>query len=424
MPPAHAQVTYLSAFAPGRDVRSAEALFISALIATGDYRPGTYGISDLHFSGYKDVHAFCKDHQAKAGRAPSVELVVRKYPAFEYVAHIDPVWAAADMKDAWVSRQLRKGMTKATTMLAEEDIHGAIAALRATLTDATPALTKGTGVADFADIEAAADLPKAVVDYYANSALQAYTGGIGPGELWYVAARLGIGKTFQLLKMTTAIAEAGWNVVFFSTEMPARSVKERFHRIALRDTPGGVDSLSIKDRRERMEAWQDTAGTVTVYDPSSGPCDAVRVAAAAQEDTVAIIDYIGLMRTTAGDRSISDWRAAATISNELKEVTLEYSMPVIAAAQINREGQKSSKMGAEHLSQADALGQDADVIITMRDYSTRVRVNALVKNRHGVQGVRWYSRFDPAASRFEDLTPDEAHSLASQDEEAASAQMD
>jgi replicative DNA helicase len=401
----------------------AEAFFISALIDEGTYHPGTYSIGDQHFGSFKDVHEFCRDHQVKAGRSPDRALVAKKFPRFPYQGSIDASWAAVDMRNAWVSRQLRKGMTTATQLLQEEDITAAIGTLRQTLSTATPALTKGTGVADFTDIEAALDLPKACVDYD-NGKIMAYTGGIGPGELWYVAARLGVGKTWELLKMAVSAAEAGWNVVVFSTEMPARAVKERIHRISLRDVTTGIDHLSLKDRRERMELWQSTAGMITVFDPSSGPCDATRVAAAAGDDTLVIVDYIGLMRATTGSRAIEDWRSAATISNELKEVTLEYNMPVIAAAQINREGQKSNKMGAEHLSQSDALGQDADLILTVREYSPRVRIKGLVKNRHGVQGVKWYSRFEPNVSGFEDISADRATSMQEHDAEIESSRME
>jgi hypothetical protein len=404
---------------------SGEALFISSLIATGSYHPGTYGVGEHHFAGFKAVHEFCKDHQAKAGRAPTLELVRLKFPRFPFTEHIDPVWAAHDMIEAYRSRQLRKYMVKANELLTEDDVEGATGALKDGIKAATPILRRGTGISDFEDIEAYSEADRATVDF-AGGLLQQYTNGIGNGELWYMAARLGVGKTWELLKTTIAAAEAGWNVVFFSLEMPSKAVKDRLHRLALRHLPtiGQIDLMPLRERRDLMEAWQATSGKVSVFDPTSGACDATRISAAAADTTLVIVDYVGLMRAASGERAISDWRAAASISNELKETALEYKMPIIAAAQINREGDKARKMDASHLSQSDAFGQDADVIVTMREFSTHVRVKHLMKNRHGVQGIKWYTRFDPSVAAFEDLSAERAHNLRDLDEEHDASQME
>lgn len=403
----------------------AEAFFITALIESGRYNPGRYSVADHHFTAHKDVHAWCKEYSDHAGTAPTMDILRLKFPRFPVLPEaMSPEFAAQDMVTAWATKHLLGAMTKATNLLREDDLSQATGVLRAALTNATPALTKGTGVSDFSDIEAAQGTIKIPVGFE-DSSLQKYTGGIGPGELWYVAARLGIGKTWDLILRSVIAAEAGMNVVFFSTEMPAKSVKERIHRVALRHLKGGdFDLLTLKQLREHMEAWQAQAGRITIYDPSAGPCDATRIAAAAAEDTLIVVDYMGLMRATSGARAIEDWRAAATISNELKETTLEYKVPIICAAQINREGQKSKNAGAEHLSQSDALGQDGDVIVTIKDYSTRVRLNALVKNRHGIQGVRWFTQFEPASAAFEDISSEKAYSLSQSDEEAAAALLE
>jgi len=405
----------------------AEAFFISALIEKGQYHPGAYGVSDHHFGPWRAVHEFCKDHQSKAGRAPTMELVRRKFPRFPYLEHMDPIWAAEDMVNAWGSRTFRGAMGKASQLLIEEDLPQALAVMRQAMQIVTPALTRGSAMHDFSDIEAASGVQRICVDYD-DGKLQQYTGGIGPGELWYFAARLGEGKTWELLRIAVSAAEAGQNVILFSTEMNASQVKERLHRIALRNTPMGAkgyDLMGIKDRRDRIKVWQSTSGRITIYDPSSGPTTAARVAAAATEDTLIIIDYVGLMRTATGARAIEDWRAAATISNELKEASLEYAVPIIAAAQINREGAKAKDgAGSQHLSQTDAFGQDADVICTLKSFSTHVRVKGLVKNRHGIQGVKWYSHFDPAMAAFEDISPEKAHTIADLDKEQESSAVE
>lgn len=403
----------------------AEAFFISALIESGQYHPGAYGVMDLHFGIWRAVHEFCKDHQATAGRAPTMELVRMKFPRFPYVESMDPVWAAKDMVREWGSRTVRGGMGKASLLLTEDDLEGAIDALQKALRLATPALVRGSSMHDFTDIEEASSVTRVAVDY-GNGSLQQHTGGIGPGELWYFAARLGEGKTWELLKIAVSAAEAGHNVVLFSTEMNAASVKKRLHRIALREiTAAKYEVMTIAAQRKAIKAWQESSGAITVYDPSSGPTTSARIASSAAEDTLVIVDYVGLMRAQDGSRAVTDWRAMASISNELKETALEYAVPIIGAAQINREGAKAKNgAGAEHLSQADALGQDADVICTMKPFSSHVRVKGLVKNRHGIQGVKWYTHFDPAMAAFEDISPEKAHTIADLDREKESSSVE
>jgi replicative DNA helicase len=262
------------------------------------------------------------------------------------------------------------------------------------------------------------------VDLGGDGRLTRLTGGIAPGNLWYIAARLGVGKSWKLLTIAVAAAEAGWNVKFYSLEMSTREVVDRLHMIALRDAYHGVwEDLGKSERAELMDEWAGRCGRVDIADPTGGPVDASVIAANHEDGSIAIVDYIGLMRSATGQRAVEDWRAAAMISNQLKEVALEHSIPIVSAAQVNREGARSRDASPEHLAQSDALGQDADVLVTIqRDKNvSRVHEYSLVKNRHGTSGARWYARFEPGLRRFEDIGADTALSLMEADREIAEA---
>jgi hypothetical protein len=58
-----------------------------------------------------------------------------------------------------------------------------------------------------------------------------------------------------------------------------------------------------------------------------------------------------------------------------------------------------------------SLEQDADLILELKRISPKVdsiRQNLLVKTRHTALHAPWFTRFDPAGSRFEEISGEEA----------------
>jgi len=399
-----------------------EALFISALIDTGVYIPGMFGVKTEQISGHKPIHEFCMKYQQDANCAPPVHLLQEKYPRFPYTSDINPVWAASQLSDAHTNRVLRSAMSKASASLAEDANDEAIDYLKNGLSQIQPAIGMGIDATDLTLLENEQELNMCPVPY---GMLSAITGGIAAGDLWFVAARLGIGKSWKMIQHAVAAAEGGWDVAYFSLEMPAKSVQDRIHRVAFKDYKRPWTEIDIDTRRKLLEKWSETAtGTISVYDPSKGRCDASVISAVAGDNTLVIVDYVGLMHTTTGSRAIEDWRAMAAISNQLKEVALNRNVPIIAAAQINRAGGNSDKTpGAEHLAQSDALGQDADALVTLKRVSKHVLLNSLTKYRHGESGSRWFTEFDPTFGRFGDISAERAAEMRMADDEAEEMQM-
>lgn len=408
-----------------------EAMLISALLATGKYTPDSYGIHDNQFLAMRQVHEFCRRYQEKAGEAPPVHLVTEKYPSYVHTTEVSPAWAAYELHQVWKTRQLHKALANAGYALQEEQVDAAFDTLRTTLGSLHPLIGKGTDATDLSYLTDTAEVVRCPVSLAGTGigngegALQHATHGIAPGDLWYIAARMGVGKSWVLLEAAVAAAEANWPVVVHSLEMPARTVKDRIHRIALRDRyHGHWDDIDLDTRARLLGEWGETAAPITIHDPTAGTCDATVVAAAADEGALVIIDYVGLMHTTSGQRSMEDWRAAAIISNELKAAAIEHDVPVISAAQVNRSGESVAEPSTVHLAQSDALGQDADLVLTLRPYSRRVLLNYIAKNRHGQAGSKWYTRFEPALGRFNDITPDAARDLKDEDDERDRAQVE
>jgi hypothetical protein len=164
---------------------------------------------------------------------------------------------------------------------------------------------------------------------------------------------------------------------------------------------------------ELADRMKDTGGHLDVHTPADGPVSPSTIAARCGEYDLTAVDYVGLMAQDGGGRAIDDWRVMASISNALKDIALSQGTAMLCAAQINRDGETgTAPPKVKNLSQSDALGQDADVVLTMRAKPHDVATDfSIEKNRHGSSGIRFYTTFDPNAGNFTEISGDHAEDL-------------
>jgi len=398
-----------------------EVLLISALIDSGNYIPEAYGVTDEFFHSDFNVHKFCKKYQETTNEAPPIDFVKATYTNFDYQPGISLKYAVKCLQDKWARRKLESSVAKMSHALRDPHVEPSVSeiveSMEKTVQELRPKAFKASRLTDY---ELFIDQTDTEVCPVIPGRMTELTGGIHAGDLWYIAARFGVGKSWRLAEHAVAAANAGWDVAYFSLEMPAKAVIDRLHRLILKNYRRPWMELTPEDRKDLIGQWQEQGnGQISVFDPSSGRCDAAVIAGTTGPQTLAIIDYVGLMYTTGGTKSVDDWRAAATISNQLKEVALAQKIPIISAAQINRagdgEGDRIPK--AVNLAQSDALGQDADLILTMSKYSTRVRTNGIVKYRQGASGSKWFTRFEPHRAMMQDISKEEADQMKENDDE-------
>jgi replicative DNA helicase len=247
------------------------------------------------------------------------------------------------------------------------------------------------------------------------------TGGLQPGWLVTVAARLGIGKTWSLIRFAYGAVTAGFNVLYFSLEQHRHQIAMRLQGLAASDlgyqlNPSqlsqgiGLDAGVYRTILEEME--QTISGKFYVNDAARGRVNVKTVAAAieAKQPDIVLIDYLTLLQTYGADK----WQGVAQLSGDLKVMAEEYGVPIVVASQLNRMG-TGRDPGAEHISQSDSIGQDSDLIITLTDYTQHLRKMKVVKNRHGQSGTSWFMHFDPAAGVFEEINGNLAEKIEVQD---------
>lgn len=402
---------------------SGEAVLISTLINLQDITAArSFGIRPEHFRGYKTEYTWLLNYDQTYSTAPSRDAFAVAFPDFAFSNH-DDVRSACDMVHKSNGKErLTTAISEAMDLLSIGDLDLAYT----TLADAKPIRAKPKPTPLLTDLSfmdhwdeplTSIDTPYPIVNRH--------TGGMRPGNLWYLAARPGQGKSAHLVNIVARAVLQGCRVKFYSLEMSEMEVRGRFHALlATHYGYKGIDLNSIRDRTvdlllykefigELSDRLRGSGGALDIHTPVNGVTTPGVVEASAEDYHLNVVDYIGLMKSDGGSRSVDDWRVAAAISNDLKLVAGGSSSTILAAAQINREGDHGREPPKiRNLAQTDALAQDGDIVLTMRAAPHNVAsIMSLEKNRHGPSGLRFHTLFDPNKGVYTEITADQVEDL-------------
>lgn len=396
---------------------TAEQLLISALLNTSDVKAAaTFGLTTEYIEGYPAEYKWLLNYVDVYGDQPTKEAFLTAFPSFRLVEHENVRFAVDMVFKAFGRRALTAAMTEAYDALEYGDPHLAFETImakgqpRSTRAEPRRLLTDMTFMDDW-------DAPMRSVEV-PYPTLQRHTKGLQPGNLWYLAARPGQGKTAHLVNIVKHAVLSANRVRFFSLEMSEAEVRARFHA-ALATQYGYADITlnSLRDRSvdkhtyktflgELQDKLAGAGGDLHIHTPKDGPVSPGVVAAGADEYDLTVIDYVGLMKADGGHAAVDDWRMAAKISNSLKEIGLSASTGILSASQINRDGETGSlPPKVKNLSQSDALGQDGDVVVTLRSAPHNAgTLFSLEKNRHGCSAIPFQTLFDPNRGIFTEVS--------------------
>lgn len=198
----------------------------------------------------------------------------------------------------------------------------------------------------------------------------ALDGGPSSGELLIFLARTNRGKSTMLLNTARFASEAGLRVLYFTLEDPIWRVMRRYYTAALQ-----CSEEYLKDHPEAVTNYQnwlhDGTGYVRMIDavekePSVGNIRfelerCIREAATNDAIDVVIIDYIDLVTSSKKYASIRDEQRQVIF--ELKRLAQQFNIPVITAAQLNREGAKSDSPDERHVGESYMKATRSDFLV-------------------------------------------------------------
>jgi len=245
------------------------------------------------------------------------------------------------------------------------------------------------------------------------------TGGLQSGWLTIIGARLGEGKTWTMVRMAWEAVYSGAKVLFVTLEQSASQITTRLHSFASATvwdttfnsydlTRGvGVDILAYKEFLAELPEL--VTGEFIVADSRRGRMSPTGVNALIElhQPNIVFVDYLTLMEMQ-GD---GDYRSIGKLTSDLKLIAEKYHLPIVVAAQINRGGVGKEPPRAEHLAGSDSIGQDSDLVITLKQQAPTVQKLRMAKFRHGPDGALWYAEYRPARGIYREVSGDKAQEL-------------
>lgn len=231
--------------------------------------------------------------------------------------------------------------------------------------------------------------------------------GLHPEELTIIAARPGVGKTAFAIQIMLNMAKKGNKCLFVSREMSQMQIAKRI-----------LSNLAVVDGQKLRfckyltdEDWEKIG--ITTCEIFELPIELNDKLATIQEIRaycrelrnkgnldLLIVDYLQLCRSL--KKTENRRQEIEDISRQLKEISLEFSIPVIALSQLSRESVKSKEPELNHLRESGSIEQDADNVFFLhvpdgtdetQDYfDIKVLVS---KQRNGPTGyiyLRYYRR--------------------------------
>lgn len=191
------------------------------------------------------------------------------------------------------------------------------------------------------------------------------TGGFRESAFYILAARPGVGKTSVAIKHILTAAKKGEWVNFFSFEM----TKEQIFRIIIAGE-GDIDRENVRDGKLNDDELKQINAIVGNIEKLpiiwyTKPMNVLNIKRRAKRNhkkgkcSIVVLDYLQLIHPV--DSKIIREQQISEISRELKELTKELEIPVIALSQLNRTAETEIPK-LSHLRESGAIEQDADVV--------------------------------------------------------------
>ena len=210
------------------------------------------------------------------------------------------------------------------------------------------------------------------------SGLDRYTSGFQPGTLIILAGRPAMGKTAFALNIARNIAmDNGQPIAFFSLEMPATELVMRLisseaevsgTELKRGNLPQGMLEMVRQNtvKLEQAPIYIDDSSQLSIFELRA-KCRRLKQRFGIK---MVFIDYLQLMQGSSDNRNTNREQEVSYISRQLKSLSKELEVPIMALSQLSRNtetrstnGVSSKKPELSDLRESGAIEQDADIVM-------------------------------------------------------------
>ena len=225
-------------------------------------------------------------------------------------------------------------------------------------------------------------------------------------EFMLIYARTNMGKSWIIGKICTHIWQIGFNVGYFSPEMNATNVGYRFdtlfHNFSNKALMWGKDDVSDEEYEKYVTELKERKNRFLVTTPMdferNVTVSKLRNWVKQNNLDVLAIDGITYLSDERSRRNDNKTTTLTNISEDLRMLSLELRIPVLAVIQANRGGVKQGEdegtPDLEHIRDSDGVAQNATKALSIRQLKDNVLEIGIKKNTFGSVGGKLKYQWD------------------------------
>ena len=208
------------------------------------------------------------------------------------------------------------------------------------------------------------------------NSLDSYTDGFQQSDLIILAGRPSVGKTaFSLNIVLNVLKKTRLPVLFFSLEMSAQQLMYRLLAMETRlDQAKFKTGLLNADDWKKVDLVMRILGKIPIhlYDTPYLSISDVRKRVKTMSKKyprigLIVIDYLQLMQEPGSKRNVNRAQELSFITRELKNISREYKVPIIALSQLSRsiDSRMDPRPMLSDLRDSGSIEQDADLVLML-----------------------------------------------------------
>lgn len=376
---------------------------------------GHNGLDKRFFQNYADEFIFIEKHFEKYKTVPDIETFLGKFPDFTIfkVEETDRYLTEAAL-EAKTYSDMVPVLNRTAQLMKDDSFEAVDYALKE-----IPKIMSRRSIFGENVINTASDRLAEMKEKKSKKSRKVITTGLdeldkvvdgwSPGEeLVTIVGRTNQGKTWFGLKLATAAYQAGYRVGMYSGEMSARKIGYRIDTFLSGMSNRNLNRGSFDDfseYEEYIDKLRNRRNPFIVITPKDlgGRATVSQMKSFVEEYHLdfLLIDGYMLMKDERGahDRTTK----LENILQDLWDMSIDCSIPIIGLAQANREGaKKADEEGTpelEHIYGGDSIGQYSSRVISMRQTGPGLQLD-VKKNREGFMGQRLVYYWDIDRGEF------------------------
>ena len=227
-------------------------------------------------------------------------------------------------------------------------------------------------------------------------------GGLAKGELGFVVAPAGSGKSWLLARLGAEAMRAGKNVMHFTMELNEKYVGLRydscFTHISFQDIRNNIEEVKKKIESIKGKLFIKFFPIKTIAAQTlKMHIERVQMLTGINIDLI-VVDYADLLRPLTADKNANSYSEAGSVYEELRAVAGELQVPIWSASQAHRSAHEADTIQAHNVADSYRKIMTGDFVFSLSrksddKTSDTARIH-IIKNRFGADGMTFPTYFN------------------------------